>query len=110
MSNKTHLESVREKQPELAASWEAMTKEEVLNQISAEVLDLWSMQERVALFMEECTSMSYTTYTLPVIRQLIHDHQNQELSAWCFDTLEEAENDPEEVVEALKEKANEYDH
>lgn len=53
MNEKTNLELVKEKMPELVAGWNKMNKAGLLNQIAAEVLDLWAMQERVAAFMEE---------------------------------------------------------
>lgn len=111
MSDKTHLELVREKMPDLVESWESMSKEKLLKEIAAEVLDLWDMQKRVSIFMEDCTmGLSYTTYASEVIQSQIYEKQKFDISAWCFQALEDAENDPEELFKAVKEEASNYKH
>ena len=43
-----------------------MTKQQLLEEIWKEAIDSINMAERVQLFMNECTSLSKTNYTLGI--------------------------------------------
>lgn len=96
-----HLEKLKVTHPELVEQYSAMTKEELLNQICAEVLDLHAMDDRVQLFMNECTNgMSKTNYTLESLKTLINTKQEMDIAEFCADEIEQAEND-EELLKAI---------
>lgn len=91
---------LKELRPDLVSDFEAMTHEELLNQIYLEVIDGMDMEDRVQLFMNECTGMSKTNYTLEVIKNLISDKQEDDLNYWCKDLLEDYSD--EEILEKIK--------
>lgn len=85
----TALEKLKENYPELAEEYSAMTKEQLLEQICAEVLDLHAMEERVSLFMSECTlNMSKTNYTPESIKALIAQKEERDIQEFCKDAYE----------------------
>lgn len=84
------LKELEEKYPELVAEYSAMTKEQLLEQICAEVLDLHAMEERVQVFMNECTlDMSKTNYTPETIKTLINSKQEGDISEFCLGLIED---------------------
>lgn len=86
------VEQLKERRPDLVQDFEAMTHEQLLNQIYLEVIDALNMEERVQTFMEECTTMSYTTYTPEVIKKLIQEQKERDISDFCEMTLEDTED------------------
>lgn len=98
------IDKLKEQRPDLFLTFEAMTHEQLLNQIYLEVLDCINMEERVATFMAEATNgMSYTTYTPGVITQLVQDKWEHDLSSWCKNALEDIDGmDLEGVKKYLK--------
>jgi hypothetical protein len=86
------IEELKELRPELVQEFESMNRETLLNQIYLEVIDALNMEERVQTFMEECTTMSYTTYTPEVIKQLVQDKYERDISDFCEMTLEDTED------------------
>ena len=86
MENQNKL---NETHPDLIEEFSAMTKEQLLERICAEVLDALAMEERVSVFMSECTiNMSKTNYTPSSIRGLINEKQEQDISAYCEELIE----------------------
>lgn len=102
------IEQLKEQRPDLVQDFEAMTHQELLNQIYLEVIDGINMEERVQTFMNECTGLSKTTYTPEVIKTLISDRWEQDLSYWCQDALEDTKGmDGEELRDYLKSEIRE---
>ena len=64
----------------------------IKNQIYLEVIDTLNMEERVQTFMNECTSLSKTTYTPEVIKKLIQDKYERDISYFCETALEDTED------------------
>ncbi len=92
--------------PELVKEYSEMSKEELLEQICAEVLDLHAMEERVQTFMNECTlNMSNTNYTVESIKTLINAKQEHDINEFCQDLIEYFETD-ELIIEDVRNRAN----
>lgn len=98
-----NTEQMREKHPDMVKVWEQLTKDELLEAMCGEVIDLFSMMERVSVFMEECTDMSKVNYTPDVIRDLIKKKKEADIDDFCFLECEEAEDD--EILLAIKDRA-----
>lgn len=99
-----NLDKLKEIYPDLVEEYSAMTKEELLEQICAEVIDLHNMEERVATFMEYCTlNMSKTNYTVESIKSLINEKQENDIGNFCGDLFEDFDSD-EEIIQELKNK------
>jgi len=99
------LEKLKENYPELVAEYSAMTKDELLEQICAEVLDLHAMEERVQAFMNECTlDMSKTNYTISSIKSLINSKQEHDINQFCADILEDNET-VNDILQDLKDRS-----
>jgi hypothetical protein len=94
------VEELKKQRPDLVQDFEAMTKEELLEQVYLESIDAINMESRVQLFMNECTNMSKTNYTLDVIKTLISDKQEDDLNNWCIDLI--AEYEDYEILEEIK--------
>lgn len=97
------LEKYRQKLPDIAAKFEAMTREELIEACCGEGLDAIAMQERVSLFMEECTHMSYTTYPVDKLRTMIQERKESDIDQWCADFIDDEDTD-EDIVKAVKER------
>lgn len=100
------VEQLKELRPDLVNDFEAMTHSELLNQIYLEVIDALNMEERVQIFMSECTGMSKTTYTPEVIKTLIRDRQESDIKEWCRMTVEDSDGDDYHIVQEVNNKAN----
>lgn len=99
------VEQLKHERPDLVELFEGMTHEQLLEQIYKEVLDAVNMEERVQTFMNECTSLSKTTYTPATIKQLVQDKWVADLSYWCENALEDIEGmDLEEVKQYLRDE------
>jgi len=97
------VEQLKEERADLVELFEPMSREQLLEQIYKECLDGINMEERVQVFMNECTGLSYTTYTPEVIKGLIHTADIQNISEFCKTVLEDIEGmDIEEIKEYLK--------
>lgn len=69
-----------------------MNREQLLEQIYKESLDAINMEERVQIFMNECTNgLSKTNCTPEVIKGLISDKQQTDISEFCKMALEDME-------------------
>ncbi len=96
------VEQLKEERPDLVELFENMTREELLAQIYLECMDGINMEERVQTFMTECTDLSYTTYPVETIKNLISDKYRRDISDFCETTLEDIEDmDLEEVKQYL---------
>lgn len=97
------VEELKEERPDLVELFETMSKEQLLEQIYKECLDAINMEDRVQLFMNECTNMSKTTYTPEVIKGLISDKQEIDLENYCMDLVEDYTD--EEILEEIRKRA-----
>ena len=96
------LEEFKVNRKDLHNLWNNMSREELLEEIWKESLDAVNMETRVQLFMEECTvGMSKTTYTLDVIKDLIRDKQQYDLSEFCKNILDEEYSGVERTLENI---------
>ncbi|KAA5532675.1 hypothetical protein F0919_18005 [Taibaiella lutea] len=101
--NMPNTHQMREKHPEMVRGWENLSKEDLLEAMCGEVLDLFSMMERVSIFMEECTNMSKVTYTPEVIKEMIKKKKEEDINDFCFLECEESED--EDILSEIKERA-----
>lgn len=102
-----NIENLKKERPDLVEQFEKMTKEELLKQCYLECIDAINMEERVSLFMAECTdNMSKTNYTLGSLKSLINENKEREIDSFCYDVCEEKEDS--EILEEIKERANNY--
>ena len=63
------------------------------------------MEERVQVFMNECTDLSKTTYTPEVIKGLIQKKELSDISMFCKTMLDDIEGmDLDEVKNYLKDE------
>ena len=84
------IEHLKQERPDLVESFESMTREELLKQCYLECIDSINMEERVALFMSECTNnMSNTTYTLDSLRTLINQKKEVEYEEIRHELIED---------------------
>jgi len=101
------VESLKAERPDLVEFFEKMTKEELLKQCYLECLDAVNMEDRVALFMAECTNnMSKTNYTLGSLKSLIYENKEREIDGFCYDLVDEQEDS--EILKEIKERASNY--
>lgn len=99
-----YVNKLKENYPQLVEEYAAMSKDELLDQICAEVIDLHNMESRVQVFMNECTvNMSKTTYTEESIKLLISQKQEQDIIDFCINLIE-VYNDVQ-LLQAVKELA-----
>lgn len=104
-----YTEQLKQIRPDLIEEYSKLSKEELLEQICAEVLDSLAMEDRVQLFMSECTiNMSKTTYTLESLRSLIADKQEHDINEFCYGECEDAESN-DEIAESIRERAKQYE-
>ncbi len=102
-----NIQQLKDERPDLVADFEKMTKEELLKQCYLECIDAINMEERVALFMSECTNnMSKTNYTLGSLKSLINENKEREIDGFCYDLVDEQEDS--EIVKEIKERASNY--
>ena len=89
---KTNVELLTEENPlliKLIQDYLKKDESETLESFCGEMLDLCSMTDRVQTFMNECTNMSKTNYTLDVIKELIKKRKKSELNDFIETTLED---------------------
>ena len=99
-----HIEKLKENYLGLVEEYSAMDKEQLLEQICAEVIDLHNMEERVQTFMNECTNnMSNTNYTIESIKTLIAEKEELNINEFCADVLDS--QSIKEVLDDLRERA-----
>lgn len=84
-----NIAQLKKQRPDLVESFESMTKEQLLNQCYLECIDAINMEERVSLFMKECTdNMSKTNYTIESLKSLIFKKKELDIREFCVDVLE----------------------
>lgn len=99
------VDQLKNERPDLVEQFENMTKEQLLKQCYLECIDAINMEERVQVFMNECTDLSKTNYTPESIKSMIQTKQESELSIFCETTLEDIEGmDLEEVKNYIREQ------
>ncbi len=97
-----NIEQLKQERPGLVELFESMTREELLKQCYLECIDSINMEERVALFMSECTNnMSNTTYTLDSLRALINQKKEVEYEEIRHELIQDYEI-IEEISKDLK--------
>lgn len=101
----SNFEKYKQILPDVAAKFEAMSKEELLEACCGEGLDAIAMQDRVSFFMEECTNMSYTTYPVDKLREMVKERKEQEINNWCAYFIEDKDTD-EDIVAEVKRRGN----
>lgn len=110
MKDLTTLEELKADRKDLHDLWNGMTKEQLLEEIWKEAIDAVNMAERVQLFMNKCTSVSKTNYTLKVIEGLIREKKQRDLSEFCCNLLDKEYNGDkrtfEDIVKDLKKEAD----
>jgi len=86
------VDELKKERPDLVDLFEGLSKEDLINQCYLESIDAINMEERVQLFMNECTlNMSKTNYTLDSIRLLISQKKDYDTKEFCKDLLEESD-------------------
>lgn len=104
-----NVEQLKKERPDLVEDFEKMSKEELLNQCYLECIDAINMEERVSVFMEECTlNMSKTNYTEESLRRMISDKQEFDINEFCAYEVESAPTD-QDLVDSIKERAQQFD-
>lgn len=102
------IQELKEQRPDLVEKFESMSKEQLLNQCYLECIDAINMEERVSLFMSECTiNMSKTNYTLDSLKTLIKQKQEYDLNEFCYyETVDEPTE--EELLDSILERAEQF--
>lgn len=102
------VEQLKKERPDLVELFEKMSKEELLNQCYLECLDGLNMEERVSIFMSECTlNMSKTNYTEESLKKLIGDKHEYDINEFCYYELVDEPNQ-EDLYNSIKERADQY--
>lgn len=103
-----HFNKLKETHPDLVEGYSKMSKEELLNQICAEVLDLHFKCEQVQFFMNECTiGMSKINYPVKTLEKLVTDKKEKDIQEFChYETVDGLPDS--KIVASLKEKAQEH--
>lgn len=100
------VKELKEKRPDLVELFEGMTREQLLNQCYLECIDSINMEERVSLFMEECTiNMSKTNYSLESLKSLIDSKKEADIDEFCYyETVDEPTD--ADLVSVIKKRAH----
>lgn len=100
------IDELKKERPDLVEEFEKMDKDQLLRQCYLECIDAINMEERVSIFMAECTdNMSKTNYTKDSIISLIEKNKEKEIDFFCEDLVEFHTDD--EILELIKERGNE---
>ncbi|WP_284464876.1 hypothetical protein [Chryseobacterium sp.] len=103
------IEQLKEERPDLVELFESMSKEDLLKQCYLECIDAINMEERVSLFMSECTlNMSKTNYELSALQTMINQKKEHEINEFCYYEICDGQLD-EEILKAIKERASEIE-
>lgn len=98
------VEQLKQERPDLVELFEAMDREQLLEQIYKEIKDALNMEERVSVFMEIATNgMSYTTYTPESIKTMVQNNHDRNIAEWCLMTVEDG--DDEYILNEVKAQA-----
>jgi hypothetical protein len=100
-----NVNKLKENYPELVKEYSEMDKDQLLEQICAEVVDLHLMEERVKTFMSEFSlNLSNTNYTIESIKSIISSKQEHDINVFCKDLLDDFKSDNERI-EDLRSRA-----
>ena len=103
------VEQLKKERPDLVESFENMSKEQLLEQCYKECIDAINMEERVALFMRECTiDMSKTNYSLESLKTLIDSKKEYDISEFCYYEIIDSPL-PSELYKVILDNARKYD-
>jgi hypothetical protein len=101
-----NVNKLKENHPELVKEYSEMDKEQLLEQICGEVLDLNLMQERVYLFMHKCTqNYSKTNYSIESIKTMISSKQEHDINVFCKDLFNDFKGDNKKIQELIRFRA-----
>jgi hypothetical protein len=101
-----NVNKLKENHPELVKEYSEMDKEQLLEQICGEVLDLHLMQDRVYLFMHECTqNYSKTNYSIESIKTMISSKQEHDINVFCKDLFNDFKGDNKKIQELIRFRA-----
>lgn len=103
----SNVEKLKERLPNLVEQYSNLSKEDLLEACCGEILDLLQMQKRVSLFMEECTHMSYTTYPIETLRQMITERKESDIDEWCSYFIEDEQTD-EDIIEEVRKRGSKF--
>ncbi len=104
-----NIEQLKKERPDLVEDFEKMDREQLLNQCYLECIDAINMEERVSLFMQECTiNMSKTNYTKESLISMINDKKEHDINEFCYyETIDEPTD--KELVAEIKKRAKDFD-
>lgn len=106
METSKGIEQLKQNYPELVEEYSKMSKDELLNQICLEVIDLYNMEERVSVFMEHCTmNFSKTNYTPESIKSMINEKHENDISVFCKDLLDD-NGTSSEIIRQIRKEAH----
>lgn len=99
-----NIKELKKLRPDLVKIFEGQTHKQLLKQAYLEVIDGLNMEERVSIFMQECTNgMSKTTYTIESLKTMIAKRQEMDISLFCEMALQDIEGmDIDEIKAYLK--------
>lgn len=101
------IDELKKERPDLVNMFGSMNREELLKSCYLEAIDAINMENRVAVFMAECTdNMSDTTYTIESIKDLINQKKEREISQFCYDVCNNNSNN--DILEEIKAYAENY--
>lgn len=99
------IEEFKKERADLVELWSGMSKEELYEEIFKEAVDAVNMEERVQLFMNECTNLSKTTYTLESLKTLINEQKEVDINDYCYWVCDDTTD--EDILEEIKNRAKE---
>lgn len=103
-----NISQLKSERPDLVESFEKMDREQLLKQCYLECIDAINMEERVQVFMNECTlNLSKTTYAPSSIRSMINSKQEQDIIDFCQDLVCDEQTD-EEIAKEVRDRASQY--
>lgn len=97
------IDRLKDVRPELVDRYNSMSKEELVEEICGEVLDLLSHEERVQLFMNECTNVSKTFYSIENLKEFIEARKEDDINTFCSLFLIDKDSD-EYILKVIKER------
>lgn len=105
-TEKTNIETLKGILPDIVKEFEAMDRDALLEACCGETLDAINMQDRVQLFMNECTNgFSKTNYDIDVLKKLILQRKEADIDTFCAMFLEDGDAD-EDIIKVIKERGN----
>lgn len=101
-----NVKELDRKYPEIDKLSKELSNKALRRQFKLEIIDLMNMEERVSVFMQECTNnMCKTTYTIASIKELISLRKEEDLDEFCSDLNEMS---TEGIMSEIKERADRF--